>query len=84
MMYLRFEYLSSDNPTVWVFFHIPPSNSLTPAGNPVIKLNPDTIYLEIASDPKGLGLSPIRLSPTLTSGASYMSRWSPVFLTYQL
>lgn len=31
----------------------PPTNSLMPAGCATIQFNPDTIYLEMASDPTG-------------------------------
>ena len=31
----------------------PTNSSLTPAGCPIIQLNSDTIYPEIASDPEG-------------------------------
>lgn len=40
-----------------------PINSLTPARQPIIQLNSDTTYLELASDPASSGLSPTRLPP---------------------
>ena len=46
------------------------------------EITSDTIYLEIVSVLKDSVLQ--KCPPTPTSDANYMSRWSPVLLTYQL
>lgn len=55
--------------------------SATPAGSPALQLSSDAVYLEIASEPTGEGLSPTRLPPP-TSEASLNLRLSPVLLIY--
>lgn len=55
----------------------------TPAECPRTQLNSYTIYLEIASDFKDKGLSPIRLA-SLPSHTSHKSRFLPGLLTNQL
>lgn len=76
---------------------LPGANNLeAPVECPPIQLNSDTfffsflfpnsetLYLEIASDSTGWGLSLARLHSTSTSGANHKSRWSPVFVCYRL
>ena len=60
------------------------SSAPTPAECPIVQLNSDTVYPEIASDPTGEGFNPIRLfSEPSTSDAAAKPRLSPVLLTHR-
>lgn len=59
-----------------------PHNSGTPAGCPIIQINSDSVYLDIALDPTASGLSPrLVLSPL---GTNCKSRLSSAVLDVQL
>lgn len=61
-------------------FSMPPSSSMTPECQ-TVQLNSDTTYLEIASDPKGKELSPIRLSLSPNFRSQFPSSLLPVLPT---